>query len=172
MRFAFVLHPMRADVTCGPASDSPTPWARTDHDKHRRNWSESVSTAKCKCVKYDLKHGMSRWDSQAACVSDFVCMLSGLHSYDSGGNICFSSDSSKTLSHQEGYTWQFHAKGSKLSFVNVPGCIAMRTDLQRVLVDSMPPDVVKLDHKLVACLGLAHLWGGHGWPWYLCLVSG
>ncbi|CAK9023299.1 6-hydroxynicotinate 3-monooxygenase (6-HNA monooxygenase), partial [Durusdinium trenchii] len=49
----------------------------------------------------------------------------------------------------EGYTWQFHAKGSKLSFVNVPGCIAMRTDLQRVLVDSMPPDVVKLDHKLV-----------------------
>ncbi|CAJ1373212.1 unnamed protein product [Effrenium voratum] len=48
-----------------------------------------------------------------------------------------------------GYQMNFHANGSKLNTLCVPGCTVMRTDLQKVLVESLPPNVVKLGHKLV-----------------------
>ncbi|CAJ1374420.1 unnamed protein product [Effrenium voratum] len=48
-----------------------------------------------------------------------------------------------------GFQVNFHANGSKLNSLSVPGCTVMRTDLQKVLVESLPSNVIKLGHKLV-----------------------
>ena len=44
---------------------------------------------------------------------------------------------------------QYNANGNHLGNLNLPGCIAMRKDLQKLLVDSLPSGVIKLGHKLV-----------------------
>ena len=44
---------------------------------------------------------------------------------------------------------RYHYNGKKLSSSKLMGCIAMRTDLQKLLVDSLPSKIVKLGHKLV-----------------------
>ena len=44
---------------------------------------------------------------------------------------------------------QYHANGKHLGNLNLPGCIAMRKDLQKLLVNSLPSGVIKLGHKLV-----------------------
>ncbi len=48
-----------------------------------------------------------------------------------------------------GFEVHFHSNGSELNSLNVPGCTAMRRDLQKLLVESMPSSVIKLNHKLV-----------------------
>ena len=44
---------------------------------------------------------------------------------------------------------QYSAHGQPLGNLILPGCIAMRTDLQKILVNSLPSHVIKLGHKLV-----------------------
>ena len=48
-----------------------------------------------------------------------------------------------------GQGMNYFARGEKLGSLAVSGHFAMRTDLQRILVESLPADVVKLGHRLV-----------------------
>ena len=49
----------------------------------------------------------------------------------------------------QGKGMNYFAQGQKLSSLPVPGYFAMRSDLQRILVKSLPPEIIKLGHKLV-----------------------
>ncbi|CAE7270362.1 nicC [Symbiodinium natans] len=49
----------------------------------------------------------------------------------------------------QGQRMNYLAQGKKLSSLAVPGYFAMRTDLQRIVVESLPADTIKLGHKLV-----------------------
>ena len=53
------------------------------------------------------------------------------------------------LAHKDGFQVHFHANGKKLTTVNLAACTAMRKDLQKLLVESIPSSVIKLGHKLV-----------------------
>mmetsp|Transcript_40460 Transcript_40460/g.82653 ORF Transcript_40460/g.82653 Transcript_40460/m.82653 type:complete len:424 (-) Transcript_40460:230-1501(-) len=49
----------------------------------------------------------------------------------------------------DGFRLHFFAEGTELNSLNLPACTAMRTDLQKILVDSLPSSCIKLGHKLV-----------------------
>ena len=48
-----------------------------------------------------------------------------------------------------GQGMNFYAHGQKLSPLAIQGCFAMRTELQKILVDSLPAETIKLGHKLI-----------------------
>jgi len=49
----------------------------------------------------------------------------------------------------DGFDVHFHANGIELRSMHLPACTAMRKDLQKILVDSLPSSCIKLGHKLV-----------------------
>jgi len=48
----------------------------------------------------------------------------------------------------DGFRLHFFANGTELNSLNLPACTAMRTDLQKIMVDSLPSSCIKLGHKL------------------------
>ena len=48
-----------------------------------------------------------------------------------------------------GFQMNLRANGSNLGSLDVPACLVMRTDLQKLLVDSLPEGTIKLGHKLI-----------------------
>ena len=54
----------------------------------------------------------------------------------------------KVANQLDGLQIHFHANGTELNSMTLPACTAMRRDLQKLLVESLPANIIKLGHKL------------------------